>query len=100
MALKTGTVDLDDTTTIVELLSLVDGTVQSIGWQGTAGAPSFEIYAAADGSGGAWPLNGGVGWSFAQGQILAGVTGSFYVRCTDLGGEASQPVSVLAWDAS
>ena len=100
MSLKTGTANFTDTTTITELLSLDDGTIQLIGWQGDSGSPAFEVYTAADGSGGAYVLNEAFGWGFAQGQVLAGVTGSLYMRCTDLGGESSQPVSFLAWDAS
>jgi hypothetical protein len=100
MTLKAGTVDFVDTETIVELFALTDGTVQFIGWQGSSGNPVFEVYTEADGSGNAYPVDNAFGYSFLQGQSMGGVTGSLYMRCTDLGGESSQPVSYLGWDAS
>lgn len=100
MSLKTGMITFTDTTTIVELCTLTNGTLQSVTWQGIGGMPSFALYTTADGAGGSYPMTPALGWALMQGQPLAGVTGTIYAQCTDLGGEPSQPVSYLAWDAS
>jgi predicted NodU family carbamoyl transferase len=100
MALKTGTVTFTDTTTVVEMVALVGGAIQQVGWNGSVGTPSFELYADPAGADGGWALTPAAGWAFPPFEPMQPVTATVYARCTDLSGAASQQLDYFAWDES